>query len=88
MIINSIIGMVITIITTYILLINYKRMMIFSYKKLISIILIIILLSIIISCKSLLGYFNIVTQVVSGILNPITIAMLLYIFIGKKQSRN
>ncbi len=86
-ILNSIIGLIVAVITTCAILFNYKKMMIFNSKKIISIILFLGLTFIIIVFKSILGYFNIITQIISGILSPITISLLIYIVFGKNKYR-
>ncbi len=86
-ILNSITGLIVALITTCAILFNYKKMMIFNSKKIISIILFLGLTCIIIVCKSILGYFNIITQIINGILSPITISLLIYIVFGKSKYR-
>lgn len=86
MIYNLIIGIIFTTISTFIILCNYKKMMIFNCNKLISTILLIVLMGIDAGSRSINGYFSIISAIITGILGPINLSLLIYIIWGSKRS--
>ena len=85
MIYNFIIGTIFSIISGFVILFNYKKMMIFNCNKFISTILLIILICIDAGSKSINGYFSIISAIITGILGPINLSLLIYIIWGKSQ---